>query len=189
MASVELLGNPTWPKTLRPICVLSRRCWRTVSRSLSSVRRVTAMPCMAGISIIYLLRACYEEMRTAPSDFSNGIPHRTSLQEAHQNSPRAKRTTTAENRGVRECLWLFYAKHDRLQAIANQYLVQIPRRGKDFSRAVFGRTLPPAAFGIAYVNILTMRFQKPTRISIEPRGGNQGRRAGAWRSPSPGCSS
>lgn len=73
------------------------------------------MPCMAGISIIYLVRACYEEMRTSPSDFSNGIPHRTSLQEAHQNSRRANSTTTAENRGGRECPCLFYAKRDRLQ--------------------------------------------------------------------------
>src|ERR1700686_291900 len=73
MASVELVGNPTWPKTLRPICVLSSRCWRTVSRSLSSVRRVTAMPCMAGISIIYchvhVMKRCAPRQVTSVMDF------------------------------------------------------------------------------------------------------------------------
>jgi len=43
---VALIGKPTWLKTVRATCVLSRRFWRMTNCSRSSVRTATAMPCM-----------------------------------------------------------------------------------------------------------------------------------------------
>jgi hypothetical protein len=124
------------------------------------------MPCMAGISIIYLLRACYEEMRTAPSDFGNGIPHGASLQEArqipqepkdnHSGKPRSKGMSLAILRKTRpiasNCHQIFSA---------NSALEQ------GFRRTRGGRTLLRAAFDFAQRS--DMKFRKPTKISLEPK--------------------
>jgi hypothetical protein len=48
------------------------------------------MPCMAGISIIYLLRAGYEGIRTPPSDFRNPIPLRTPFKK-HTKFPNSQK--------------------------------------------------------------------------------------------------
>src|SRR3989442_6787442 len=71
MGSVALAGKPTWVKTFRPMFVVSSRCWSTDTRSLSSVNNVTAIPCMAGPSLVSPISACYEWMKAAPSDFGN----------------------------------------------------------------------------------------------------------------------